>query len=45
MGEWNGFYRDTMRRYLKGSGDAPSFADRFNGSYNTLMTRAGHINL
>lgn len=40
-GEWNGFYRDTMRRYLKGSGDAPSFADRFNGSYNNFNDQGG----
>ncbi len=40
-GEWNGFYRDTMRRYLKGSGDATSFVDRFNGSYNNFNDQGG----
>ncbi len=32
-GEWNGRFRDAMRRYLKGDGNARAFMDQFNGDW------------
>lgn len=32
-GEWNGRYRDSVRRYLRGDGNAREFADMVNGDY------------
>ena len=32
-GEWNGRFRDAMRRYLKGDGNAQAFIESFNGDW------------
>lgn len=32
-GEWNGKYRDTLRRFLKGEATAGDVVERMNGSY------------
>ncbi len=32
-GEWNGRYRDSIRSYLRGDGDAAVFMDMVNGDY------------
>lgn len=46
-GEWNGFYRDSVRKFIKGGGNKtsgyPSFTDVFNGSYGPLDRSSGNI--
>jgi glycogen operon protein len=39
--EWNGEYRDTMRRFLKGDGNAPAFAAAVNGDYARFHDQGG----
>ncbi|ULQ60611.1 chitobiase/beta-hexosaminidase C-terminal domain-containing protein [Brucepastera parasyntrophica] len=43
-GEWNGRYRDALRKYLKGEPyghDGVSYIDAFNGDYNHFNTHGG----
>lgn len=40
-GEWNGRYRDAVRRFTKGDGNAPDFVDMFNGDYHHFHTSGG----
>lgn len=40
-GEWNGRYRDAVRRFTKGDGNAPSFVDMFNGDYHHFHDAGG----
>lgn len=40
-GEWNGRYRDTMRRFSKGDGNALDFVDMFNGDYHHFSESGG----
>ncbi len=40
-GEWNGRYRDAVRRFTKGDGNAPGFIDMFNGDYHHFHTSGG----
>ncbi|MFZ5445696.1 MAG: alpha-amylase family glycosyl hydrolase [Myxococcota bacterium] len=42
-GEWNGRYRDTTRRFLKGdlSGAGITYADAFNGDYTFFNDQGG----
>ncbi|OHD05395.1 MAG: hypothetical protein A2Z98_02475 [Spirochaetes bacterium GWB1_27_13] len=46
-GEWNGFYRDSVRKFVKGGGykttGYPSLGDVFNGSYGPLDRSSGNI--
>ncbi len=39
--EWNGQYRDTLRRFVKGGGVSTGFCDFFNGSYNMYQDQGG----
>ncbi len=39
--EWNGAYRDAVRRYLKGDGNAYAFADAVNGDYHRFRDQGG----
>lgn len=45
-GEWNGFYRDSVRKFIKGGGNKtsgyPSFCDVFHGSYGPLDRSSGN---
>ncbi len=40
-GEWNGRYRDSVRRYLKGDGNVGGFADMVNGDYHHFADQGG----
>ena len=40
-GEWNGKYRDSVRRFIKGGSIDTGFCDYFNGSYNLYMDQGG----
>lgn len=40
-GEWNGKYRDGIRRFVKGGGMSTGFGDYFNGSYNMYQDQGG----
>lgn len=40
-GEWNGQYRDAIRRFVKGDGAGSGFADFVNGSYSLYMDQGG----
>ena len=39
--EWNGAYRDAVRRFLKGDGNAFAFADAVNGDYHRFADQGG----
>lgn len=39
--EWNGEYRDTVRRFLKGDGNAQAFAAALNGDYARFHDQGG----
>ena len=39
--EWNGAYRDAVRRFLKGDGNAFAFADSVNGDYHRFADQGG----
>lgn len=40
-GEWNGHFRDAVRRFLKGDGNTRDFLERVNGDYQTFNDRGG----
>ncbi|TVZ41041.1 glycogen operon protein [Alteromonadaceae bacterium 2753L.S.0a.02] len=40
-GEWNGRYRDSLRRYLKGDGNTQAFMRMVNGDYNHFNDQGG----
>ncbi len=42
-GEWNGFYRDAVRKFIKGDGNGSgySFTDVFHGNYNAFNDQGG----
>lgn len=40
-GEWNGRYRDAMRRFAKGDGNTVDFLDMFNGDYHHFNDSGG----
>jgi glycogen operon protein len=40
-GEWNGRYRDSVRKYLRGDGNAREFADLINGDYIHFNDQGG----
>lgn len=40
-GEWNGKYRDAVRRFVKGGAVQTGFADYFNGSYHLYADQGG----
>lgn len=40
-GEWNGRYRDAVRRYTKGDGNTVDFLDMFNGDYHHFHDNGG----
>ncbi|MCP5363768.1 MAG: glycogen-debranching protein [Hyphomicrobiales bacterium] len=40
-GEWNGRYRDAVRRFLKGDGNTGDFVSRVNGDYNNFNDQGG----
>jgi glycogen operon protein len=40
-GEWNGRYRDSVRKYLRGDGNAREFADLVNGDYIHFNDQGG----
>lgn len=40
-GEWNGRYRDAVRKYLRGDGNARDFADMVNGDYVHFNDQGG----
>lgn len=40
-GEWNGQYRDGVRRFIKGGGVSTGFTDFFNGSYSLYADQGG----
>ncbi|MDB5050820.1 MAG: glycogen debranching enzyme [Fibrobacteres bacterium] len=39
--EWNGIYRDAMRRFLKGDGNSQDFAKAVNGDYSHFQDQGG----
>ena len=39
--EWNGQYRDGVRRFIKGGGVSTGFTDFFNGSYSLYADQGG----
>lgn len=39
--EWNGEFRDEIRRFLKGDGNAPGFAASVNGDYARFHDQGG----
>jgi isoamylase len=39
--EWNGHYRDSVRRFLKGDGNAFDFASVMNGDYDRYADQGG----
>ncbi|WP_372366030.1 glycogen-debranching protein [Candidatus Uabimicrobium sp. HlEnr_7] len=39
--EWNGQYRDAVRRFIKGDGASTGFADYVNGSYSLYADQGG----
>jgi len=41
-GEWNGRYRDTIRQFFRGTGDATQFAALVNGDYDTFSSGGPH---
>lgn len=40
-GEWNGRYRDAVRRFTKGDGNTTEFIDVFNGDYHHFDDNGG----
>jgi len=40
-GEWNGRYRDAVRRYLKGDGNTGTFMAMMNGDYQGFRDQGG----
>jgi glycogen operon protein len=40
-GEWNGRFRDSVRRFLLGRGNAPELADMMNGDYSHFASHGG----
>lgn len=40
-GEWNGRYRDAVRRFAKGDGNTGSFMDMINGDYHHFQDNDG----
>ena len=40
-GEWNGRYRDAVRRFLKGDGNTMSFVCQVNGDYENFNDQGG----
>jgi len=40
-GEWNGRYRDAVRRFVRGDGNAREFADMLNGDFLHFNDRGG----
>ncbi len=40
-GEWNGRYRDAVRRFTKGDGNALELADMLNGDHHHFMDNGG----
>lgn len=40
-GEWNGRYRDAVRRYLKGDGNTRAFMSMVNGDYEHFSDQGG----
>ncbi len=40
-GEWNGRYRDAVRRFSKGDGNTVAFIDTFNGDYHHFHDSGG----
>lgn len=40
-GEWNGFYRDAVRRFIKGTGTSSAFNGAFYGSYDSFNDQGG----
>lgn len=40
-GEWNGRYRDEIRRYMKGDGNTQGFIDMLNGDYSHFQDQGG----
>ncbi|WP_141211256.1 alpha-amylase family protein [Enemella dayhoffiae] len=40
-GEWNGRYRDAVRRFLKGDGNTDDFIERVNGDYANFNDQGG----
>ena len=40
-GEWNGRYRDAVRRFLKGDGNTTDFTTRVNGDYESFNDQGG----
>lgn len=43
-GEWNGRYRDTIRKFLKGDGNTSSFLDMINGDHRHFADTGGPQN-
>ena len=40
-GEWNGRYRDAIRRFLKGDGNTRAFLEQVNGDYHGFHDQGG----
>ncbi|RRD46317.1 glycogen-debranching protein [Tessaracoccus sp. OH4464_COT-324] len=40
-GEWNGRYRDAIRRFAKGDGNTRAFLDMLNGDYHHFQDNGG----
>ena len=40
-GEWNGRYRDAIRRFLKGDGNTDDFTSQVNGDYENFNDQGG----
>ena len=40
-GEWNGRYRDAVRRFTKGDANMVAFTDMFNGDYHHFHDSGG----
>lgn len=40
-GEWNGRYRDAVRRFMKGDGNTQTFIDQVNGDWQSFNDQGG----
>lgn len=40
-GEWNGRYRDAVRRFMKGDGNTHAFIQQINGDYHSFNDQGG----
>ncbi|HIK46869.1 MAG TPA: glycogen-debranching protein [Leptolyngbyaceae cyanobacterium M65_K2018_010] len=40
-GEWNGRYRDAVRRFMKGDGNTQTFIEQVNGDYRNFNDQGG----